>query len=333
MLTLMKNSIDIFQCPNCNSDLEVADDYVLCVNGHKFDIVDDIPMMFVEGGVENADKITYKVKQFYEDNPFPNYDDTDTPALLMSKAETSIFARLLNDELPFNVRILEVGCGTGQLSNYLSFANRQVFGVDFSKNSLLLANNFKKKNSLKRVSFYQMNLFKPVFRANSFDVVICNGVLHHTFEAFTGMQTITKLLKKRGYLIIGLYNRFGRLFSKFRKKIFKLTGKKFHAMDSYLTRTDISDEKKMSWCLDQYNHPHETTHTFGEVLRWFDKTGIEFLSSIPEIGNILALNEDYLLFEKRTQGSRFSRFMTQLVMPVMTNREGGFFIMIGRKVN
>ena len=327
----MKNSIDIFQCPNCMCSLEIGEEHIVCNNGHKFEISDDIPLMFIEGGVEHADIITNKIKEFYEENPFPNYDDNDDPSSLINKAEVSVFAKLLNDGLPFNSRILEVGCGTGQLANYLSLASRYVYGIDISLNSLKLANNFKRKNSLKGISFYQMNLFRPVFKNETFDTVICNGVLHHTYRAFEGLKIITNLLKMNGYLIIGLYNKYGRLFTKLRKQIFRYTGKKFHFLDSYLLRDDIAGIKRTAWFLDQYHNPHETTHTFGEVLKWFEKTGIEFVSSIPLLGSISGIDEDFDIFEQMSSGNKISRFISQVAMPFITNREGGYFIMIGRK--
>ena len=36
-------------------------------------------------------------------------------------------------------KILEVGCGTGQLSNFLSRYNRKLFGIDLSESSLAMA--------------------------------------------------------------------------------------------------------------------------------------------------------------------------------------------------
>jgi hypothetical protein len=111
-----------------------------------------------------------------------------------------------------------------------------------------------------------------------------------------------------------------------------LTGNKFHSLDPYLKRKDVAKVKKQTWYLDQYKNPHETTHTFGEVLKWFEQTGIEFIGSVPEIGNSLQLSEDYRLFTKKSPGNILSRFITQLGMPFTTNKEGGFFIMIGKKI-
>ena len=35
-----------------------------------------------------------------------------------------------------------------------------------------------------------MNLFKPCFKPEQFDVVLCNGVLHHTADPWGGFQSI-----------------------------------------------------------------------------------------------------------------------------------------------
>ena len=53
---------------------------------------------------------------------------------LVKKSEMGYYAKFLNDQIPFNVNVLEVGCGTGQLSNYLGLASRNVFGTDMCLN-------------------------------------------------------------------------------------------------------------------------------------------------------------------------------------------------------
>ena len=85
------------------------------------------------------------MKAFYEENPFPNYDDLDSVGSLMQKAKEGIFAKVLDEQLPFGIKVLECGCGTGQLSIFLSIANRSVFGVDMCLNSLKLGQAFKEK--------------------------------------------------------------------------------------------------------------------------------------------------------------------------------------------
>ena len=70
------------------------------------------------------------MREFYEETPFPDYEDFDSASTLVRKARQGRFAKLLDDQLPPGARVLEAGCGTGQLTNFLSVANRSVFGAD-----------------------------------------------------------------------------------------------------------------------------------------------------------------------------------------------------------
>ena len=70
---------------------------------------------------------------FYNDVKFPNYEDIEDFGTLLDKAERSIFAKLLDNEIPIGATVLEAGCGTGQLSIFLSRYNRQIYGIDISK--------------------------------------------------------------------------------------------------------------------------------------------------------------------------------------------------------
>ena len=126
--------------------------------------------------------MTEIVKEFYEQTPFPNYDDLDNHRALLEKARRGLFARLLNEQIPYNARVVEIGCGTGQLTNFLTIAHRAVLGVDVCLNSLRLAQRFKQEHGLDRAAFAQMNLFRPALKDGFFDVVISNGVLHHTAD-------------------------------------------------------------------------------------------------------------------------------------------------------
>src|SRR5205823_14215485 len=101
---------------------------------------------------------------FYEKTPFPNYDDLDNRRALLEKAREGMFARLLNEQIPYDARVVEIGCGTGQLTNFLAIAYRSVLGVDICLNSRRLAQRFKVEHSIKRATFAQMSLFRPALK-------------------------------------------------------------------------------------------------------------------------------------------------------------------------
>lgn len=333
MLRHMIDHLDIFICPACGGDLEIADNGIKCLGCHNsYKVEDGIPLLFCPNEWDSSKKdVTNRVKSFYEKTPFPNYEELENIGDLIEKAQSGVFARLLNEQIPFGIRILEVGCGTGQLSNFLGIANRIVFGTDICLNSLKLARNFRSKNGLERVGFYQMNLFKPIFKEESFSLVICNGVLHHTSDPFAGLRSISKLLKKGGYILVGLYNSYGRITTDIRRIIFKIFNDHFKYLDPRLRGKDIGELKKFTWFMDQYKNPHESKHTIGEVLGWFDQTGCDFVNSIPKLKVFEAFSENERLFKTDPRGNWLSHFLVQTHLLFTGSREGGFFLMIGRR--
>jgi uncharacterized protein YbaR (Trm112 family) len=161
----MHARLDVFQCPYCRGALTLEASIHCVACGHAFPIENGIPRLYAPDDPESSDeKLTERVRTFYEETPFPNYEDFESIQDLVNKAEKGLFARMLNDQIPFNSMTLEVGCGTGQLTNYLGIGRRTMFGVDMTLNSLELANEFRLKNELRNVGFYQMNLYRPIFR-------------------------------------------------------------------------------------------------------------------------------------------------------------------------
>ena len=333
MLRHMTDNLDIFVCPACGGDLKITDRRIKCLGCHKYyQVEDEIPLLFHPNEWDSSKKdVTNMVKSFYEKTPFPNYEEFDNVGELIQKAQRGIFARLLNEQIPFNIRVLEVGCGTGQLSNFLGVAHRIVFGTDICINSLKLGQEFKKKHDLERVGFYQMNLFRPIFKEETFPLVICNGVLHHTSDPFAGFQAISRLVKKGGYILIGLYNNYGRISTDIRRIIFNVFGGSLKFLDPRLRDKDIGNLKKHTWFMDQYNNPHESKHTIGEVLRWFAQSGFNFVNSIPKLEAFEAFSENERLFKPNPRGNWLNHLLAQSWLLFTGSKEGGFFIMIARR--
>lgn len=120
---------------------------------------------------KRLEDIAQKVRAFYEESPFPGYEEFETPSELREKAEKGIFAKLLDLQLPFGVTVLDAGCGTGQLSVFLAMTSRKVVGIDFSLNSLKKGHAFKEQFGLRNVHFFQMDLFHVGLREERFDYV------------------------------------------------------------------------------------------------------------------------------------------------------------------
>ena len=162
-------------------------------------------------------------------------------------------------------------------------------------------------------------------------VILCNGVLLHTADPFGGFQGLLPLLKPGGRIVIGLYNRYGRLLTDIRRQVFRLTNGRAKWIDSYLRNGSRSEAKSRAWFADQYCHPHESKHTIGEVLNWFDQTGLEFVRGVPAVTPSSPQLNGTNLFVPEARGSRLGHFLVETAEVVRGSREGGFFIMIGRK--
>jgi len=284
----------------------------------------EIPNLFLS---DNS-QITDLQEQFYHDINFPNYDDFDDFSSLLNKGKSKLFSSLLDDELPYNGTILELGCGTGQLSIFLSRYNRLIFGSDISTGSLKIGENFRKKSNINNVFFSKMNVFNLMFKENFFDVIISNGVLHHTKNPKLAYKNLLKCLKKNGYIIIGLYHKYGRIFTNLKQIIAPYFQKNFFLFDKTL-RNMRNNKRKKAWFKDQFLNPHETKHTFREILDWFRENNVEFVNSIP-----FTYTHKSNLLSKEKIPQNWDLIFKELILSLNRTQiqEGGFFIMIGKKL-
>ncbi len=175
-----------------------------------------------------------------------------------------------------------------------------------------------------------MNLFRPPFRDGTFDVVISNGVLHHTGDCEGAFRSLVAKVKPGGLILIGLYNYYARLPTLWKAWAFRTLGPKLYFLDPRLRDGHKEPARIKAWFRDQYQHPHETRHSMDEVLRWFDAYGIDFVNGIPHVDGS-EFSERERLFEPHTAGTAAARIAAQSAMLLSGGKDGGLFIMIGRK--
>lgn len=280
---------------------------------------------------EIQDEKTKKVTDFYNERPFPNYKNDDNKETILKKGDRNFLANQFKNFIGYKKNILEVGCGTGQLSNYFAIGtNNNIVGLDPTRASLDLAKEFADKNNISNIKFVNADIFDDIFKDEVFDFIWTNGVLHHTKDPYGAFKILVKYLKKEGYVLIGLYNKFGRLRTIFRRYVYKIFGRKvIEKIDPTLRNLKFDENEKLAWIRDQYLHPIESLHTIDEVLKWFKDNDIQFISSIPSSD----YDYDYHnVFEKKSFGTFFSRILNQFLMIFNSlGSDGGLFVIIGKK--
>lgn len=275
------------------------------------------------------DARTEAVRAFYEAAPFPGYPPRDSLAWLRARAERSAFAGLLDRSIPGDARIVEVGCGTGQMSLYLARADRVVVGADLTLASLRLAADAGRRFGLTRAAFVESDLNRPGLRAGAFDVVYCSGVLHHTPDPKAAFAHVARLARPGGMIVLGLYNSVARIPLRLRRVAARLSGCRWIPFDPILRDRAGEPARREAWLRDQYRHPEEHRHTVGEVLRWFAANDVEFVRAYPSAQLGDEAPDD--LFVPEPDAWAPERWLAQIGWMASLGGEGGLFVMVGRR--
>ena len=284
-----------------------------------------------------------KVQQFYNKSPFPDYELDSFRNKSDLELSAWSFARLLDRSISVDASIIDVGTGTGQLSAFLSLRRSEVYGIDFSEGSLKKAKALKSKLGLETLKIHKVDILSTddINKINKkFDIVLCLGVLHHTGDAYIAFKNVLRFLKPGGYIAVGLYNKVGRIPLKIRRFLSKTIYKNNLQIKDRFIKMQIGEvedkERARGWWNDQYKHPHETSHSLGEVLGWFKSNNIEFCESLPS-ANLLNQSDVEIAglwndnFEKAP--NFIERILIQIKWVFTTNKEGGYWITFGRKID
>jgi SAM-dependent methyltransferase len=101
------------------------------------------------------------------------------------------------------LRVLDLGCSSGIITNFLGRHFRAVTGLDIDREALTFAANTKVLNA----SFICGDALLLPFRGGSFDAVICAHVYEHVPDSERLMNEIYRVLKKEGVCFFAAGNK------------------------------------------------------------------------------------------------------------------------------
>jgi 2-polyprenyl-6-hydroxyphenyl methylase / 3-demethylubiquinone-9 3-methyltransferase len=118
-----------------------------------------------------------------------------------------IFFKIDKDkELPLkNLKILDIGCGGGLISEPMSRLGAEVTGIDASDRNIQVAKLHAKKNNLKIE--YLNTVPENLDHQNQFDIILNLEVVEHVENLDLYLSSCFKLLKKNGIMFTATINR------------------------------------------------------------------------------------------------------------------------------
>ena len=234
-----------------------------------------------------------QVSSMYTKYPFPKRNQFGTDKMNRDFKENLNMLGLDISDFK-NKKVLDAGCGTGELALFMAGSGAQVEGIDISDGSLEYARRKAQEAQVSNISFTKRSLYDGEFPREHYDYIVSHMVLHHTEDAGRSFSNIAQALKPGGGIFIRVFFLWGRMSFFQKSTIWKvwlvqlLGGNSVERKVRLGERLFYKEGNEVSHGLDKYTYLHDnygvpqvTHHSFGEVLRWFRDNNIEYVSSSP----------------------------------------------------
>ena len=175
----------------------------LISNRSRYPIIYGIPVFVNELNDENQTQVQKSFEDKWTTSSF-GQDDKE-----FEEKIKPVFMNMMGIESDLSIFknkiILDVGIGSGSTARLWATHAKEFHGIDISKAI------FKARNALKSLSkppiLSQADLNNLPYPDNSFDIIVSNGVFHHTPNTKEALGNTIKKLKKGGDCIFYIYKK------------------------------------------------------------------------------------------------------------------------------
>jgi SAM-dependent methyltransferase len=110
-----------------------------------------------------------------------------------------------------NRQILVAGCGTSQAAIHaLREPDARVTAIDISETSLRYTRDLQEKYALRNLDLHRLAIERVRELGQTFEQIVCTGVLHHLPDPDTGLQALRNVLAPNGAMHLMVYATYGR---------------------------------------------------------------------------------------------------------------------------
>jgi len=114
----------------------------------------------------------------------------------------AVYADFLAPHLRSNTLLLDVGCGSGELSLDLAASVRQVTGIDLDRDEVDLARQAAKQAAILNADFEVGDAYRLGFASDSYDVVFGHSVLEALDRPTVALTEMWRVLKPGGIVAV-----------------------------------------------------------------------------------------------------------------------------------
>ena len=193
--------------------------------------------------------------------------------------------------------LLDVGCGSCEKATFYHDWGARVTGIEMTPSIVALG---RQTFGGRDIHLIQTSLFDfSVREEDRFDIVIADGVLHHTADTYASLARCASFVRDGGLLVFGLVNVWGTFwwFKPARAITRLLGGSDFHRRarwgQALFGRTRATQENEDgrggffrspdSWAYDWFGNPRWNAHGPAEVRGWLDRLGFSHVASVPSL--------------------------------------------------
>lgn len=179
---------------------------------------------------------------FYDEMGERWYDAYDDPVALLraeNKVKTPWIIERIELENLKQVKVLDVGCGAGFLSNELAHKNYDIVGVDLSTESLKVAQNHDPSG---KVRYLIADAYDMPLPDNHFDVLTAMDFLEHVDRPADVIKEFSRVLKPGGLFFFHTFNRnpiSHFVVIKLVEWLVKNTPKHMHVIDLFIKPAEL----------------------------------------------------------------------------------------------
>ena len=192
-------------------------------------------------------------------------------------------------------KVIDIGGGTGEKSLLYALWGSDVTIVEPNEKSCAYAQNIFSKLSLgKHLKTINKSLYEfDLSILQQYDIVICEAVLHHTYDPIRGLDLILKNLTGRQIVLIAMGETHGvfkrhlqiklvnKLAGSNEEKIIEISKKYFREHIDRAVKYGVRREDAVIY--DTFVNTIDRSSSLEDICTTFEKNGVSYLSAYPRL--------------------------------------------------